>query len=438
MRTARWQGPVLAAVGSVLGTVGYVLLARMVGRTGLLTTHLVTVVVVVSLINRCWHPGRSGSCAGPWRCGPPVVPRSVDGSDVMNLIPVRRTDQAMDGSPTEASSSRLRLSILAVVVISLFGALFARMWYLQVMVANRYQLQATANRIRTVQVEAPRGSSTTTRAALLVGNRTSLVVTIDPSAFAKLSTHAQDDLVSKVATELTTSGVPTKDAGIRTSLADKQYSLLQPIPIVVDVPDDVDLYFSERASQYPSVAVERGPCARTRTGRWPPTCSATSVASRDRDQGQAGWRSPDRKVAKPYQPDSEIGRPRVEAAYEDELWGTPGIEKIEVDAANNPVRVISETKPIPGDNLVLTLDIDAQASAESALASQLAQLQGGSESGTTDDEGTGLVRWWPSTRPTAGSRPWPPPDLRPVGLRQRHLQRGVPDPHRQREATTTR
>ena len=48
-------------------------------------------------------------------------------------------------------------------------------------------------------------------------------------------------------------------------------------------------------------------------------------------------------MAKPYQPDSEIGKTGVEAAYEDYLRGTPGIEKIEVDAANNPVRVLSET-----------------------------------------------------------------------------------------------
>jgi len=56
VRASRWQGPVLAAVGSALGTVGYVLLARMVGRTGLFDTHLVTVVLVVSLVNAVLAP----------------------------------------------------------------------------------------------------------------------------------------------------------------------------------------------------------------------------------------------------------------------------------------------------------------------------------------------------------------------------------------------
>ena len=91
----------------------------------------------------------------------------------------------------EAHSPRLRLSIIAVVVISLFGALFARMWYLQVMVANRYQLQAAADRVRTVQIEAPRGLIYDDKGRVLVENRTSLVVTIDPSGFDKLTKASQ-------------------------------------------------------------------------------------------------------------------------------------------------------------------------------------------------------------------------------------------------------
>ena len=283
----------------------------------------------------------------------------------------------------EAQTPRLRLSIIAVVVVSLFGALFARMWYLQVMVANRYQLQASADRVRTVQIDAPRGLIYDDKGRVLVQNRTSLVVTIDPSAFGRLTKDQQSDLLLRVATELTSSGTPTKVADIRTTLADKQYNQLQPIPIAIDVPDDVNLYFAERSSEYPSVAVER-----ESVRDYPNQMLAANVlgyVGRISDvelKRQQGGYPATKKIAKPYQPDSEIGKTGVEAAYEDYLRGTPGVEKIEVDAANNPVRVLSETKPVPGDNLVLTLDIDAQASAEAALVGQLTQLQGRRESGT--------------------------------------------------------
>ncbi len=283
----------------------------------------------------------------------------------------------------EAQSPRLRLSIIAVVVVSLFGALFARMWYLQVMVAGRYQLQASADRVRTVQIDAPRGLIYDDKGRVLVQNRTSLVVTIDPALYDKMTPAVQSDLLLRVATELTTSGVPTKVDKIRATLADKQYNQLQPIPVAIDVPSDVNLYFAERADEYPSVAVER---ESVRT--YPNQTLAANVlgyVGRVSDielKSQQGGYPATKKIAKPYQPDSEIGKSGVEETYEDYLRGTPGIQKIEVDANNNPVRVLSETPPVPGDNIQLSIDIDAQASAETALAQQLAQLQGKRETGT--------------------------------------------------------
>ena len=56
VRTGRWQGPLLAAAGSALGIVLYVLVSRMVGRTGLWNAHLVVVLVVVSGVNAVLAP----------------------------------------------------------------------------------------------------------------------------------------------------------------------------------------------------------------------------------------------------------------------------------------------------------------------------------------------------------------------------------------------
>ena len=282
----------------------------------------------------------------------------------------------------EAHSPRLRLSIIAVVVISLFGALFARMWYLQVMVATRYQIQATADRVRTVQIEAPRGLIYDDRHRLLVGNRTSLVVTMDPVALSRLTQKETDDLELRVATELTDAGVPTKVKQIQQDLIDKNVNHLQPIPIAIDVPDDVELYFAERAGEYPGVAVQRESVRRYPYGSLAANVLGYVARISDTELKQKqGGPTPTRKVAKPYQADSEIGKTGIEAAYEDELRGTPGIERIEVDAQNNPVRVLSETPPIPGDDIQLTLDIDAQRSAETALAQELAIRKGKTEGG---------------------------------------------------------
>ncbi len=279
----------------------------------------------------------------------------------------------------DTDSPRLRLSILAVVVLSLFGALFARLWYLQVMVADQFQVEAAANRVRTVAEEAPRGRILDVKGRVIVDNRSSLVVTINPKDFNALVMADQDNLLLRVAEQLTRSGNPTKVVGLRAKLSDPQYNGLQPIPIAIDVPETLFQYFAERADEYPSVAVVR---QSVRSYPLQPASTAAHIVgyvgriSGDELTAMQGGVTPTKPIDKPYQPDSEIGKTGVERAYETYLRGTPGIRTIEVDAKGRPVRTVSEQAPQSGDDVQLTIDIDAQRSAEDALAQQLAALQG--------------------------------------------------------------
>ncbi|MGH9113636.1 MAG: penicillin-binding transpeptidase domain-containing protein, partial [Acidimicrobiales bacterium] len=79
--------------------------------------------------------------------------------------------------------------------------------------------------------------------------------------------------------------------------------------------------------------------------------------------------------AKPYTLNDEIGKTGVERTYESYLRGTPGLRRIEVDAGGDPVRVISDREPRPGDDLVLTIDVDLQALAEQKLQEGLADAR---------------------------------------------------------------
>ena len=63
-----------------------------------------------------------------------------------------------------------------------------------------------------------------------------------------------------------------------------------------------------------------------------------------------------------------IGRSGVEASYEETLRGAPGIRQVEVDAKGRPVRILGVTKlPVDGSSLTLTIDIEAQQRAVTAL-----------------------------------------------------------------------
>src|SRR5260370_2639524 len=53
--------------------------------------------------------------------------------------------------------SRARLTVIGVIVMFLFSALFARLWFLQVASDTNYAAAATTNRIRIVYKPALRG-----------------------------------------------------------------------------------------------------------------------------------------------------------------------------------------------------------------------------------------------------------------------------------------
>src|SRR5690606_12813739 len=136
----------------------------------------------------------------------------------------------------DGQSPALRLSILGIVVVSLFGALFARLWYLQVMSTDQYREVAKAQAVQELSEEAPRGRILDAKGRVLVDNRTSLVVTIERGMLADLDAEERDELIGRLAAELTAHGVPTKVARVERRIEDPQYSPLQPIPIAADVP----------------------------------------------------------------------------------------------------------------------------------------------------------------------------------------------------------
>jgi penicillin-binding protein 2 len=282
----------------------------------------------------------------------------------------------------DTSSPRLRMSVLGFVVLGCFAALFARLWYLQVMEAPTLAIEAAANRTRTVSVEAPRGRILDVNGKVLVDNRTSLVVTVDRRAYADLDVEAQVALVDRLAATLTRFGTPTKVDAIDRRLADPQYDPVQPAPIAIDVPEELEIYLAEHSGDFPAVAVQR---ESVRT--YPYGAAAANILgyvgriSAERLETATPGLDPDTGTEKTYQPNSNIGLAGVEATYESDLRGTPGVEVLEIDANNRPVGVLSTQDPKPGSDLQLNVDIDVQLRAEQALADRLAFFRGKRQSG---------------------------------------------------------
>jgi len=258
---------------------------------------------------------------------------------------------------------RLRLSVLGMVAVALFAALFARLYDLQVVGASEFQVQAEANRVREVLVPAPRGRIFDRNGKVIVDNRIDVVVAIDRSGFNQLEEEKGTELLTRLAGELVKVGKQIDAEGLRTRINNQKFSRYAPVPVAQGVPEELKIYLEEHAAEYPSVIVQR-----TAVRHYPYGPLAANVvgytAKINEDELAVAEES---GTPKPYSLNDDIGRTGVERAYEQDLRGTPGKREIEVDADGDPVRVISETLPKPGSDLTLTLDIDVQAVAQQRL-----------------------------------------------------------------------
>ncbi len=68
-----------------------------------------------------------------------------------------------------------------------------------------------------------------------------------------------------------------------------------------------------------------------------------------------------------YSGTSHIGKTGLEKFYETELHGTVGQQNVEVNAEGRILRVMDKVPPIPGNDLILSLDVELQKVAEEAL-----------------------------------------------------------------------
>ena len=255
---------------------------------------------------------------------------------------------------------RVRMGVLAIVVCSLFAALFARMWYLQVLTADEFRVAAEQNAVRTVVEPAPRGRILDRNGIVLVDNRPSNVVAIDT---AVLPAEERDEVLERLAPIL---GEPVEE--LRERLADPGASPVLPVPVADDVPDEVMVRLHERMDELAGVVARR-------------------VAVRSFPQGQlaahllgyVGEISPE-QLAEParsgYSPGDVVGKAGIELAYDRDLRGTDGLVSVEVDAAGRPVRVVGTEPARPGADVVLSIDAEVQRVAERALAEGLQAARG--------------------------------------------------------------
>ena len=152
-------------------------------------------------------------------------------------------------------SLRTRLLLFGLIVLGLFGALAARLWYLQVLTPETYQIQAQANLVRDEPIPAPRGRILDRNGNVLVDNRVTNVVTIDKFILEDTVPKESDkrELAVRLAREISQTGRLIKAQAIEAAMNDEKYGDFGSIPIATDVSREFSILLGERLDEFPGV-----------------------------------------------------------------------------------------------------------------------------------------------------------------------------------------
>ncbi len=259
---------------------------------------------------------------------------------------------------SESSSSVLRLTFLAVLVITLFLALFARLWFLQVLAGDRYVELADSNRLRTVVTEAPRGAILAADGEELVRNRPALAISADRQALLNAAGDPVDEEAERVIERLAEL-LELEVEEVIERLGSQRRSPFRPVPVALDVTPEVVFAVQEQRELFPGVVPETLPVRQYPQG----TLAAHLV-------GYIGEISQD-ELLRPeftdYRAGDLVGRMGLEQSYEADLRGTAGERVLVVNARGDVLDVQRDREPVQGNDLVTTLDLDLQEATEQLL-----------------------------------------------------------------------
>lgn len=250
----------------------------------------------------------------------------------------------------------VRIAVLGGFALVLLGVLFFRLWTLQVLNGEEYLAEANNNRTREYRVTAPRGRVLDREGEVLVDNRTSLALQVNPRKLPPPGPRRRAELEQLA--ELTNTTLPKLRRTMREEL---RAAPSAPVTLRRDVGRYLVYHLQENQDRFPGVEVRR-----VFVREYPHETLAAHLF------GNVGEVSEEQLTEERYrglEPGDQVGQDGVEHQYDRVLRGTAGATRIQVDSLGRPTRGgrLDVVEPAPGNNLRLTIDSELQEAGEAAL-----------------------------------------------------------------------
>ncbi len=163
-----------------------------------------------------------------------------------------------------------------------------------------------------------------------------------------------------------------KIAGVRFEMELRSFNSSTPYTIATDVPMEVVSYIREQNEKFSGINVSVEPIRVNVNGT-----IASHILGR---VGRIYKEEYDVLKDKGYGMNDTLGKDGIEKIMENYLKGTDGVQSIEQSIDGRTLKVLETEEAIPGNNVVLTLDLELQKIAEQSLADTIKKMSTNSES----------------------------------------------------------
>jgi penicillin-binding protein 2 len=253
-----------------------------------------------------------------------------------------------------------RLKLMATLCAVAFVVLLGRLWWLQVVQGEHYYRKSADNFVKDIEIPALRGQVRDRGGRVLADNRAAYNVYVTPKSLSK-------ETLAKLKEYL---GLSDEQAEAMRHRADEAKGLarFRPMLAVEDVSREHMALVATNRQNLQGVTIEATPRRTYPLG----TAAAHLIgyinevtAQELQARREQGYRAGD-----------SIGRSGLERQWEGYLRGQPGLERVVVDAKGQRktaeetrmlLQVPRKQDPVPGNNVILTIDMDLQRLAERAL-----------------------------------------------------------------------
>lgn len=247
-----------------------------------------------------------------------------------------------------------KIQIIKYIVGLIFLLFILRLWQLQIIQGKEYRKLSEANRLRIINITAPRGIIFDRNGIPLVKNTAYFYASLIPQEFNRNKISSLSKLLN----------IPAEE--ILEKINKKDLSPFIPIKLKGGLTLNEVAFIEARRSDFPGLIIE-------------------TEISREYTYGKIGshligylgkispFQSKD-PAFKDLHPDTFVGQCGIEKIFDKALRGIAGKKIIEVNALGREMRLLQETPPVKGKDITLSIDIHLMQEADKAFGQNAGAL----------------------------------------------------------------